>query len=123
MFSRPNNNVEDLVKRGYGTGWDITWLFLGLARAAGLQADPVIVSTRNLYFFSPALMNAVQLNSNVVVVNLNGKDFYLDPGAKFTPFGMLPWTETGARRRRTRRSAAVTRHHDRHPAHCKALAR
>jgi uncharacterized protein DUF3857 len=92
---KPVNNVEDLIKRGYGSGWDITWLFLGMARAAGLQADPVIVSTRNLYFFSPQLMNAGQLNSNVVVVSLNGKDMYFDPGAKFTPFGMLPWTETG----------------------------
>lgn len=92
---KPVNNVEDLIKRGYGSGWDITWLFLGLARAAGLQADPVIVSTRNLYFFSPKLMNEGQLNSNVVVISLNGKDVYFDPGAKFTPFGMLPWTETG----------------------------
>jgi hypothetical protein len=91
------NNVEDIVKRGYASGWDITWLFLGLVRAAGLQADPVIVSTRNLYFFSPNLMNAAQLNSNVVVVTLNGKEVYFDPGAKFTPFGMLPWTETGVR--------------------------
>jgi hypothetical protein len=89
------NNVEDVWKRGYASGWDITWLFLGLVRAAGLQADPVLVSTRNIYFFSPKLMNANQLNTNVVVVNLDGKQLYFDPGAKFTPFGMLPWSETG----------------------------
>ena len=40
-------------------------------------------------------MRARKLNSNVVLVKLNGKDLYFDPGAAFTPFGMLTWTETG----------------------------
>jgi hypothetical protein len=31
----------------------------------------------------------------VVLVKLNGKDLYLDPGVAFTPFGMLTWSETG----------------------------
>jgi len=30
-----------------------------------------------------------------VLVKLNGKDLYFDPGAAFTPFGMLAWAETG----------------------------
>jgi hypothetical protein len=29
------------------------------------------------------------------LVKLNGKDIYFDPGSEFTPFGMLPWSETG----------------------------
>jgi hypothetical protein len=28
-------------------------------------------------------------------VKLNGKDLYFDPGAAFTPFGLLTWSETG----------------------------
>jgi len=32
---------------------------------------------------------------NVVLVKLNGKDLYFDPGAEFTPFGLLTWSETG----------------------------
>jgi hypothetical protein len=36
-----------------------------------------------------------KLNANVVLVTLNGRDLYLDPGAAFTPFGMLTWFETG----------------------------
>ena len=88
------NNVEDLWKRGYGNGRDITWLFLALVRAAGIQADPVLVSTRDAYFFNPNLMNPRELNTNVVLVKLNGKDLYLDPGSAFVPYGMLPWSET-----------------------------
>ena len=88
-------NVEDVWKRGYGDGIEITWLFLGLARAAGFDASGVMVSERSKYFFNPNLMDPHKLNSNVVVVKLNGKDIFCDPGAPFTPFGMLMWSETG----------------------------
>ncbi len=88
------NNVDDLWKNGYGTGSEITWLFLGLARAAGLQAYPVLVSRRNEYLFQPNSMDPHQLNDNVVLVKLDGKDTYYDPGTAFTPFGILPWPET-----------------------------
>ena len=87
-------DVEDLWKQGYGSGWDITWLFLGLARAAGFDASPVLVSNRREYFFLKQRMNSNELNANVVLVKLNGKDTYFDPGAAFTPFGLLPWVET-----------------------------
>ena len=30
-----------------------------------------------------------------MVVKLNGKEILCDPGAKFIPFGLLPWSETG----------------------------
>jgi Domain of Unknown Function with PDB structure (DUF3857) len=89
------NNVEDVWKRGYASGYQITWLFLGLARAAGFDASPVRLSTRDDHFFNKDLMNWRDLSTNVVVVKLNGKDMYFDPGAAFTPFGMLPWLETG----------------------------
>lgn len=87
-------DVGDVWQRGYGNGEQITWLMLALARAAGFEAEPVEVATRDVYFFDPALMNSRQLNTNVVRVKLNGADVYLDPGAAFTPFGMLPWSET-----------------------------
>jgi len=89
------NNVEDVWKRGYGNGRQITWLFVGLARAAGLEAYPVLVSRRSEGFFNPGLMNPYQLNDNVALVKLNGKDLFFDPGTAFTPYGLLPWWETG----------------------------
>ena len=88
------NNVEDLWKRGYGNGYQITWLFLGLARAAGFDVSPVMISTRDDHFLRKNLMNGRDLRTNVVVVKLDGKDKYFDPGYEFTPFGLLPWFET-----------------------------
>jgi hypothetical protein len=88
------SNVEDVWKRGYGSGGQLTWLFLGMARAAGFEASAVLVSRRNEEFFNNTVMNDRQLNDNVVQVKLDGKDWYFDPGTAFTPFGMLPWWET-----------------------------
>src|SRR5882724_5134050 len=67
------------------------------ASALGLQADLALVSTRDRYFFNPAVMNPQQLNSSLVIVDLGGKQMYLDPGIPCTPFGMLPWNETAVR--------------------------
>jgi hypothetical protein len=88
------NNVEDVWKRGLGDGYQVTWVFLGLARAAGFDAAPVRIATRDDHFFKPNMMRTKDLNTNVVLVKLNGKDTYFDPGAAFTPFGLLPWSET-----------------------------
>lgn len=88
-------NVEEVWKRGYASGSNLTWLYLGLVRAAGFEAYGVYVSDRRNYFFSRSLMDRTKLDSNVVLVKLNGKDVYFDPGAAFTPFGLLEWSETG----------------------------
>jgi len=90
-------DAAEVWKRGYGSGQELTWLFLGLARAAGLHADPILVANRDAIFFRVRDMNPGQLNTNVVVVTEGGKQIYVDPGAAFTPFGMLPWGKTGVR--------------------------
>ena len=89
------DNVETIWKKQYANGMQLTWLFLALARAAGFEASGMWVPDRRNYFFTPATMDARRLDSNVVVVKLDGKDVFFDPGAAFTPFGMLPWIETG----------------------------
>jgi Domain of Unknown Function with PDB structure (DUF3857) len=88
-------NVEDIWKRGYGSGMQLTWLYLALVRAAGFEAYGVWVSNRSEYFFTPKTMQSEKLNANVVLVKLNGKDLFFNPGAAFTPFGLLTWYEAG----------------------------
>jgi Domain of Unknown Function with PDB structure (DUF3857) len=89
------DNVQAIWKKQYGDGVELTWLFLALARAAGFEASGLWVSDRSNYFFMPQTMDGGRLNANVVSVKLDGKDLFFDPGAEFTPFGMLPWIETG----------------------------
>jgi hypothetical protein len=88
-------NVEDVWKRDYGDGVQLTWLYLALARAAGFEAYGCWVANRRQYFFNPKLEKSGELNANVALVKVNGKDVYFDPGGAFTPYGMLTWSETG----------------------------
>lgn len=89
------HDAVDVYEKGLGDGVQITWLFLALARAAGLPADPVLVATRDTYFFVPRARNPGPLNTNLVRVRLPDGELYLDPGAALNPFGFLPWPETG----------------------------
>jgi len=91
------DNVETIWKKQYGNGQELTWLFLALARAAGFEAYGMWVPDRLNYFFVPEMMDGNRLDANVVMVKLNGKELFFDPGAAFTPFGMLPWNETAVK--------------------------
>ena len=86
--------AEDVLKLGYGTEDQLNWLFVGLARAAGLEAYGLTVSNRGQYFFDKQSMNENQLDQSAVLVKVDGKDLFLDPGAAFAPFGLLKWEET-----------------------------
>jgi hypothetical protein len=88
-------NVEETWKRGYGDSARLTLLYLALVRAAGFEAYGCLVSDRAHYFFDPKSEQSGKLDTVVVLVKLNGKDLYLAPGTLFTPFGLLPWAETG----------------------------
>jgi len=89
-----NQQCGECLERGYGDGYQSPGYFWGLARAAGFDASPVRIATRDDHFFRAGMMRIRDLNTNVVLVKLNGKDAYFDPGAAFTPFGLLPWSET-----------------------------
>ena len=91
------DNVEAVWKKQYANGRDLTWLYLALVRAAGFEAYGMWVADRRNYFFTPQTLDSNRLDANVVVVKLDGKDVFCDPGAAFVPFGMLPWVETGVK--------------------------
>jgi len=57
---KDNKDVEDLWKHQYGNGVELTWLFLGLARAAGFEAYPCLVSGRSEYFFRKERVNGAE---------------------------------------------------------------
>jgi hypothetical protein len=88
------DNVADVWKANAGTRQDITLLFLGLVRTAGLPASPLRASSRDEYFFNPRIMNPAPLRQTVVEVPLNGAVLYFAPGVPNTPYGLLPWWET-----------------------------
>jgi len=91
---KPNANVEDVLKHSYGSGRDINYTFVGLARTAGFDATEIWVAPRNRNFFFPTMKESSQLRADIVWVQAGGKEYYLDPAASCYPFGILPWYET-----------------------------
>ncbi len=83
--------AEDVWNEKSGSGNDIAALYLALARGAGLQADGMKVADRNRRIFDPNYLSLDQLDSLLVVLHIDGKDIYLDPGQKLCPFGQLSW--------------------------------
>jgi hypothetical protein len=95
-LKRPDNAVE-VLRCGYGYGYDITWTFLGLVRAAKLESYGLMLSRRNEYLFNENRMHQAELDSNAVLVKVNGKDLFFDPGSLYVPYGLLPWEETAVK--------------------------
>lgn len=93
---KENSNAEDVLKHGYGYNRQINFAFMGLARAAGFEAHELFIAPRNEDVFNPKLEDVGELRDELVWVNAGGKDYFLDPGARFYPFGLLPWYETFA---------------------------
>jgi len=91
---KPNNNVEDVLKHNYGTGDELNFTFVGLARTAGFSAAEVFVAPRYVVFFLPEMMDTSQISADIVWVHAGTQDYYLDPAASAYPFGILPWFET-----------------------------
>jgi Domain of Unknown Function with PDB structure (DUF3857) len=94
---KPNENVEDVIQRNSATGRQINWLFIGLARAAGFQADAVYFAPRNRDVFIPSGQSTESLTADLVWVSAGGKEYWLDPAAIYYPFGLLPWTDSEAK--------------------------
>jgi Domain of Unknown Function with PDB structure (DUF3857)/Transglutaminase-like superfamily len=83
--------AEDVWKQQSGSDDEITLLYIALARSAGLKVWPMKVVDRNRAIFDPRFLSANQLDDYIAIVELGGKDVYLDPGQKMCPFGMLHW--------------------------------
>ena len=91
---KPIKNAEDVWKEKSGTGDEIALLYVALARAAGLKVWPFQVVDRSRALFDPNYLNISQLDDYIAVIELAGKEVFLDPGQKMCPFGALHWKHT-----------------------------
>jgi hypothetical protein len=95
-LKRELRKAQDVWNEKSGSGNDIAALYLALVRAAGLQADGFKVADRDQRIFDPSYLNLRQLDTLLVVLHIDGKDIYLDPGEKLCPFGQLHWAHVMA---------------------------
>jgi hypothetical protein len=101
------DSVKDVWNSGYGDRSELNSLFLALARAAGAEAYPVLISKRDRHIFAKQLQNPHDIDGYVVELTVAGKAMFVDPGCKFAPLGELPWYETGVVGRRLDREGGA----------------
>jgi hypothetical protein len=88
-----NKSAEDVMNHGYAFANEIDLLFVALARAAGFEANPILIGSRKQVFFMRGYPNERQLNAMIVGVHAGSTFVYLDPATRFCPYGLLPWEE------------------------------
>lgn len=85
------HNAEDVWKQKSGTSDELALLYVSMANAAGLKAWPMWVADRSRAIFDPSFLSLQQLDDFIAIVNVNGKDSYLDPGDRYCEYGELGW--------------------------------
>jgi hypothetical protein len=92
---KDNRNVADVLRRHSGLRSDITRTFVALARAAGFRADVARVVTRDDKFFHENLLGLYwQFDSEVAIVEIDGREMFFDPATPFCPMGLVRWNCT-----------------------------
>ena len=89
-------NAADIWEQKRGSDDAITRLFIALCRAAGFKAYGVIVVDRDRNVLQQGYMNWDQMDDELAVVSVAGKDQYFDPGQRYCEFGKLHWKHTWA---------------------------
>jgi hypothetical protein len=94
--SIPEGHVDSVLAKKSGTSSEMAFLYLAFLRAAGVNARPERLASRDLHTFSPQILSTAQLDAVVIALNIDGKEILVDPGEKMAPFQTLHWAHTGA---------------------------
>jgi hypothetical protein len=90
-----DKGAEDVLEHHSGTHDDLNRLFASMVRAAGIPASLIWVPDRSERIFVKELLSTRQFGAEIVIVQLDGKDVFLDPGTQFCPYGIVDWRYTG----------------------------
>ena len=85
------NTTDDILARKRGSGDQLNDLFVAMVRAAGMKAYVMGVANRSERFFLGSYLSLRQLDDDIAIVPVGGKDMYFDPGQRYCSFGKLSW--------------------------------
>lgn len=86
--------AADIWDQKRGSDDEITRLFIAMARAAGLKAYAMIVTERQRNLLNLGYLNWGQLEDEIAIVQVDGKEVYFDPGQRYCEYGKLHWMHT-----------------------------
>jgi len=87
-------NTDDILARERGSSDQLAALFVAMARAAGMKAYVGVVTNRDERMFAQVYLNMGQLDDDLAIVTIDGKERFFDPGSRYCPFGQLAWKHT-----------------------------
>lgn len=90
-----NKGVDDVLAHRSGSHDELNQLFVAMVRAAGIPAALIWVPDRGREIFIKNYLSTRQFDAEIAIVQLDGKDVFLDPGTKFCPYGILDWHYSG----------------------------
>lgn len=88
--------TDDIWQRKRGNDDQLAELFVAMARAAGMKAYLMALTSRDTAVFYTSYLSLSQLDDDIAIVNVDGKDLYFDPGSHFCPYGHLEWKHSMA---------------------------
>jgi hypothetical protein len=88
---KKEENAGDVLKNKGGTHDDLNRLFTSMVRAAGIPAYMIWVPDRTQELFDDNFLSMRQFEAEIAIVQLDGKEVFLDPGSKYCPFGLVDW--------------------------------
>ncbi len=89
----PQRPQETLVRQ-YGDCKDLATLYVGLLRAAGIQADVALLNAGSGMDTIPDLPRLSSFDHAIVYVK-GDRPLWIDPTSRFSPFGVLPVDDQG----------------------------
>jgi Domain of Unknown Function with PDB structure (DUF3857)/Transglutaminase-like superfamily len=102
------STAADVWQQKRGNRNEITELFVGLVRAAGMKAYVGVVTNRDRNIFAADYLNMGQLNDDIAIVELDGREGRCDPGERYAAYGELHWKHTATEGiRQTEKGAAM----------------
>jgi hypothetical protein len=87
-------NAADVLSHKRGNQNQLAELFVGMARAAGMNAYLMAVPDRSTELFTPAWLSFQQFDAVIAIVNVDGKEVFFDPGCRYCAYGHLAWQHT-----------------------------
>jgi hypothetical protein len=88
------HNTDDIWARKRGSDDQLTELFVAMARAAGMKAYVMAVTSRDRRIFFKGYPSLSQLDALIAIVNVDGKEQFFDPGSRYCPYQHLEWKHT-----------------------------
>lgn len=86
--------AADIWDQKRGSDDEITRLFISMARAAGFKAYDMIVTERDRNLLNLGILDWDQLEDEIAIVSVGGKEVYFDPGQRYCEYGKLHWMHT-----------------------------